>query len=407
MINKIKNLFESKLFYLFVCSFTFLSIYMPKKINDSIPGMIKYPSKLLCVGIMFLLLFYDYYKNKKNNLFIMIYFIISLITIVVTYVNHPNDVVIAIYNDFMLNMTLIISIYLAVKYCFIEYLQFISIYTGLIMIVNLILTIYFEIINNLTWHGVTIFWNINYNYQYMIYFVISMTILYYIFKSKNYFIILMLGYLLFLFDNFHHSCHTANFAAIISLIVFLMSFNKNLLELLSVLINPITAFIYNLIFYFVFVAKIFNNSLGSFISKFITRTSPDFSGRVPLWDYGFKSFFEKPFGHGLLLDQIIPARTEGFFHGSFHHTFIHTLYEIGILGAILYLVLNFICMINMTKINNKNIKLFYSVTYMMYLMYFQMGSDAKACLYSLLAFLTFSSIIIDKYIDNNKYEVAK
>ena len=111
MINKIKNLFESKLFYLFVCSFTFLSIYMPKKINDSIPGMIKYPSKLLCVGIMFLLLFYDYYKNKKNNLFIMIYFIISLITIVVTYVNHPNDVVIAIYNDFMLNMTLIISIY--------------------------------------------------------------------------------------------------------------------------------------------------------------------------------------------------------------------------------------------------------------------------------------------------------
>ena len=406
MIKKIISLFENKLFYLFVCSFTFLSIYMPKKINDSIPGIIKYPSKLLCVGIMFVLLFYDFYKNKKYNIFILIYFLISLVTIVVTYINNSSNAIIAIYNDFMLNMTLIISVYLAVKHCFVEYLKFISIYTGLIMVVNLIFTIYFEIINNLTWHSVTIFWNINYNYQYMMYFIIAMTILYYIYKFKIYFILLMIGYILFIFDNFYHICHTANFAAIVSLVIFLISFNEKILEFLSILINPITAFIYNFVFYFIFVIKIFNNSIGGFISELITRSSPDFSGRVPLWDYGINSFFDKPFGHGLLLEQIIPSRNEGFFHGSFHHTFIHTLYEIGILGAILYLALNIVCIINMTKINNKKIKLFYSVTYMMYLLYFQMGSDAKACLYSMLAFLTFSSLVIDKYV-NKHYDIVK
>lgn len=377
------NKFLLKKYILFISCLSFLIIYLPVGLNKMLPFYFKTSLKLFCVLVVFVLYILDLYKERKCNFFIFSYIIIAIITVIASII-HNHNAYSAIYNDLLLITTLIFALYLSFKYCFIEFLYFLSILNFIIILLNFFVTVY-EIVFNVNWWDVCIFWNVNYNYNYFIYFVLSTSILYFLNNNKNLFKILILGYFFIFFDCFFHTAHTTNIAMICIFITFIfVNLNINF-DFLFAIINPINSIIYNILFYLIIIVNIGNIPIASFISKSITKDNYNFSGRVELWEFGITKFFENPFGNGL---KSVP---------TLHHAFIHELYEIGILGIGFFIFLIISAAMNIYKINNKKIKLFISVVFFTFLLRFQMASDAKACMYTLLTFFNFLYLPINDY----------
>lgn len=394
----LKNMFYNKCIKYFLC-FSFVALYLPLKINYGIPSNIRYILKISAILIIMFCFIVEMYYCLDFNLFLISYFLIALYTIIVTFLNKGN-ILAAIYHDGLIVSALIIFVMLMVKYDIIFMVKFISLYSFILIIINTIVII-FEILFNIPWQKVTIFWNVNYNYNYFILFIFPYTLLYWLKRKDFNIILLLIGYVLSIFDCIFHKCHTTDIALIVPLIVSIMIYRKILLKAILLLFNPFLSIFYNIVFFVIFVLN--HSSLGMFVSNFITHRSSDFSGRVRIWSHGISEISRKLLGHGILDGYKIPSRNPDYFHHTFHNVIIQTGFDGGIFAVFLLIVILIIAAYYIVKINNIKIRLFVQTTYLMFMMRYQMASDSKTNFYLMLALLVFISRSINLY-NNEKIE---
>lgn len=387
-----KNMFYNKYIKYLLC-FSFLFLYLPLKINDSIPSKIRYILKLTAISFIMFCYLVEMYNNFNFNLFIFSYFVMAIYIIIITFLN-KGDILSAIYHDGLIVSSLIIFVMLMVKYDIIFMIKFISLYSFILIIINTFV-ICMETIFGIPWQKVTIFWNVNYNYNHFIVFIFPYTLLYWLKREDFSIKLLLLGYILSILDCIIHKCHTTNIALIASLIVSILIYKNILLNTMILLINPYFTIIYNIIFFVIFVLN--HSALGMFISNLITHGSNDFSGRVIIWSHGITEIFNNLLGHGILSGYKIPSRNPGYIHHTFHNVIIQTGFDGGVISIILLLFMIVLIAYYIVKIQNIKIRLFVQTTFLMLLVRYQMASDSKTNLFFMLALLFYISKNINLY----------
>lgn len=134
--------------------------------------------------------------------------------------------------------------------------------------------------------------------------------------------------------------------------------------------NKVSRMIYNsfiyvfcslLLFYFI----ILNRSKGLYaIIIDITGKSPTFSGRTVLWDKAISALsHSKWLGYGIQSKDFLIKEFELSYAGHMHNLYLQILYQIGILGFILFGIILFLIAKNLLKTSNDRISRCYGCAF--------------------------------------------